>query len=145
MFKMSLGGTEIIGASSEVGKIIDLFTGYSDDSEDIEMIGDLRFSGDQSRATYQFIKVHAYDDTVPTEFKALVQFDDAAKTVLLDDLTKWRKSNILHYGQQKKMERINSLKKRGVFVGLRLYDKSTNAISVHSVLLEYDGIGGGIN
>lgn len=127
------------GCGSNIGKVYEMLSGYSDDGADIHMIHDIKGDLGKYSGSVQRLKVQATTTSVADDLSIGIQVDGSAQTLSTGANTSWRKSAD-SFGKQDLMEKILSVKRRGTFYGLRIEDDSSNPIDINKIIVEFQGV-----
>ncbi len=126
----------LYGGGSDIGKVYEMLSGYTNDGEAINMICDLRGDTGKYEASIQKLKIHVKNTSVTDNLTIGMQVDSST---LSKTPTRWRNS-ASSYGNQNLMETTLSIKRRGSFYGIRISDNSTNPIEINKIFVDYEGI-----
>ena len=128
----------IYGGDSRSGLVYEMFTGSTDNGEDIHMICDLVGDMGRYKTTLQKIKVQATTESEPEDMYIRMDVDENNKSMATGAKSTWRQT-VSNYSQNL-MEKVLWVRKRGTFYNLRIDDESTNPIEIKSIVVEYEGV-----
>jgi len=136
VFSMAEFHGGIVGAGWDTVCVNTLFEGHSDDGEPIDMLYDIRFSGQGENIVIGKIFVYANNDSSSDSLDFYIQGDSDIKTFNIG--SDWSEPNSSLIGTQKeKMRALGHLRVQGDRFGIRFRDLSTKHVALKKIVLYY--------